>query len=162
MTIADNTLLWFALAALAIALLVAWLALRPRPPVEPTEVSPAEPPMQSGKAEPGGADGSDASPADAGSMAASPFLPGPEGEPDDLMRIKGIGPKLSARLAELGVFHYRQIADWTPEQLAHVDSQLGQFQGRPERDQWQSQARLLASGDVKAYERAHGKLGPSA
>jgi predicted flap endonuclease-1-like 5' DNA nuclease len=74
------------------------------------------------------------------------------------MRIKGIGPKLSTRLAELGVFHYRQIADWTPEQLAAVDAQLGNFQGRPERDQWQSQARLLASGDVKAYERAHGKL----
>jgi predicted flap endonuclease-1-like 5' DNA nuclease len=74
------------------------------------------------------------------------------------MRIKGIGPKLSARLAELGVFHYAQIAGWTPEQLAAVDAQLGNFQGRPERDQWQSQARLLASGDVKAYERAHGKL----
>lgn len=88
----------------------------------------------------------------------SPFLAAPDGEPDDLSRIKGIGPKLSARLAELGVFHYRQIADWTPEQLATVDAQLGNFQGRPERDQWQSQARLLASGDVKAYERAHGKL----
>ncbi len=90
--------------------------------------------------------------------AASPFLPAPEGEPDDLSRIKGIGPKLSARLAELGVFHYSQIAGWTPEQLATVDAQLGNFQGRPQRDQWQSQARLLASGDVKAYERAHGKL----
>ena len=90
--------------------------------------------------------------------AASPFLPAPDGEPDDLSRFKGIGPKLSARLAELGVFHYRQIAGWTPEQLAAVDAQLGTFQGRPERDQWQSQARLLASGDVKAYERTHGKL----
>ena len=90
----------------------------------------------------------------------TPYLETPAGEADDLGRIKGIGPKLSARLKELGVYHYQQIADWTPEQLAAVDSQLGQFQGRPERDQWQSQARLLASGDVKAYERAHGKLGP--
>lgn len=99
--------------------------------------------------------------------SASPFLPAPDGPADDLSRIKGIGPRLSARLAELGVFHYRQIAGWTPDQLAAVDAQLGTFQGRPERDQWQSQARLLASGDVKAYERAHGKLeepsgGPSA
>jgi predicted flap endonuclease-1-like 5' DNA nuclease len=92
--------------------------------------------------------------------APSPYLPAPEGEADDLGRIKGIGPKLSARLKELGVFHYGQIAAWTPEQMALVDSELGQFQGRPERDQWQSQARLLAAGDVKAYERAHGKLGP--
>lgn len=94
--------------------------------------------------------------------APSPFLAAPDGEVDDLMRIKGIGPKLSARLAELGVFHFAQIAGWTPEQLALVDSQLGTFQGRPERDQWQSQAALLAAGDIKAYERVHGKLGPAA
>jgi predicted flap endonuclease-1-like 5' DNA nuclease len=99
-----------------------------------------------------------ASTAEAAAATASPFLPAPDGPADDLSRIKGIGPKLSARLAELGVFHYAQIADWAPEQLAAVDAQLGNFQGRPERDQWQSQARLLASGDVKAYERAHGKL----
>ena len=92
----------------------------------------------------------------------SPFLPAPEGDADDLGRIKGIGPKLQARLKELGVFHYAQIAGWTPAQLALVDAELGQFQGRPERDQWQSQARLLASGDRKAYERVHGKLGPEA
>jgi predicted flap endonuclease-1-like 5' DNA nuclease len=97
-----------------------------------------------------------AAPAD----APSPFLAAADGAADDLMRIKGIGPKLSARLAELGVFHYRQIADWSPAQLAHIDGLLGTFQGRPERDQWQSQARLLASGDVKGYERAHGKLEP--
>jgi predicted flap endonuclease-1-like 5' DNA nuclease len=90
----------------------------------------------------------------------SPFLAAPQGEPDDLRRIKGIGPKLETMLKELGVFHYRQIADWTPEQLALVDAQLGQFQGRAGRDQWQSQARFLAAGDVKGYEAAHGKLTP--
>lgn len=91
---------------------------------------------------------------------ASPFLAAPDGPPDDLARIKGIGPKLSALLTELGVYHYRQIAGWTPAQLAIVNSRLGRFEGRPERDQWQSQAALLASGDVKAYERAHGRLAP--
>lgn len=91
----------------------------------------------------------------------SPFLAAPNGEPDDLRKIKGIGPKLATMLRELGVFHYQQIADWTPGQMAEVDSRLGNFSGRPERDQWQSQARLLASGDIKAYERAHGRLGPS-
>ncbi len=88
----------------------------------------------------------------------SPFLSAPDGAADDLTRIKGIGPKLSARLAELGVFHYSQIAGWTAEQMAAVDARLGTFQGRPASDQWQSQARLLASGDIKAYERMHGKL----
>ncbi|MGL6042443.1 MAG: hypothetical protein ACRC1J_00820, partial [Sandaracinobacteroides sp.] len=93
--------------------------------------------------------------------ALSPFLTAPDGPADDLAKIKGIGPKLSALLAGLGVFHYRQIADWTPEQLATVDARLGNFQGRPQRDQWQSQARLLADGDTRAYERVHGKLGPA-
>jgi predicted flap endonuclease-1-like 5' DNA nuclease len=101
-------------------------------------------------------------PETAAPVAASPFLAAPDGAADDLSRIKGIGPKLSTRLAELGVFHYRQIAGWTPAQLAEVDAQLGNFAGRPERDQWQSQARLLSEGDVKAYERVHGKLGPAA
>lgn len=98
----------------------------------------------------------------AGPDDPSPFLAAPDGAADDLLKIKGIGPKLSALLAELGVFHYRQIADWSPAQLAAVDARLGNFQGRPARDQWQSQARLLAAGDVKAYERVHGKLGPAA
>ncbi|MBS3961401.1 MAG: hypothetical protein KGZ61_06145 [Sandarakinorhabdus sp.] len=118
-----------------------------------------------------GADGADqtgppvpapAAAAASGADMPSPFLPAPDGEPDDLTRIKGIGPRLSALLAELGVFHFAQIASWTPEQLALVDSRLGTFRGRPERDQWQSQAALLAAGDIKAYERAHGKLGPAA
>lgn len=99
-----------------------------------------------------------AAPVEPSQLPASPFLAAPDGAPDDLMRIKGIGPKLSVRLGELGVFHYAQIAGWTPEQLAAVDAELGNFSGRPERDQWQSQARLLAAGDLKGYERAHGKL----
>lgn len=143
----DQLLLLVGLLLLAVAVFVAFRLLgrsntppaAPAAPASAETVAPAAPP-----------------PAD----LPTPFLSSPEGEADDLGRIKGIGPKLSARLKELGVFHYRQIADWTPEQLAAVDAELGQFQGRPERDQWQSQARLLASGDVKAYERAHGKLGP--
>lgn len=99
-----------------------------------------------------------AAPTPAAADDAAPFLARPDGPADDLTQIKGIGPKLSALLGELGVFHFRQIAGWSPEHLAMVDARLGSFQGRPLRDQWQSQARLLASGDRKAYERTHGKL----
>ena len=91
----------------------------------------------------------------------SPFIAEPDGAVDDLRKIKGIGPKLETQLHALGVFHFAQIAAWSPEQLAVVDAQLGAFSGRPERDQWLSQARLLAAGDIKAYERVHGKLGSS-
>lgn len=131
-------------AVLLLALLLLFLLRR-----RPAAPAPVQAPVDTARPPP---------PAD----TPSPFLAAPEGEPDDLSRIKGLGPKLQARLKELGVFHYRQIADWTPDQLALVDSELGQFQGRPARDQWQSQARLLASGDTRGYERAHGKLGPDA
>jgi predicted flap endonuclease-1-like 5' DNA nuclease len=130
---------------------------------DPERELPPERPAWGGRAEPTAtAQPSPTAPltVPAEAAEASPFLAAPEGPADDLSRIKGIGPKLSARLAELGVFHYAQIAAWTPEQLAMVDAQLGTFQGRPARDQWQAQARLLAAGDLKAYERAHGKLEP--
>ncbi|MFA7441459.1 MAG: hypothetical protein WCZ66_10900 [Sphingomonadaceae bacterium] len=145
----QETLLWIALVVVLLlaALLLLWNRQRKSREVE-TEISTGE---------------AEAALAEAPSVETpSPFLSAPNGEPDDLRRIKGIGPKLATMLQELGVFHYSQIASWTPEQMAEVDSRLGNFSGRPERDQWQSQARLLASGDVKAYERAHGKLGPSA
>ncbi|MCG2840253.1 hypothetical protein L6Q21_04565 [Sandaracinobacter sp. RS1-74] len=145
----EQLLLLAGLLLLALAVFVAFRLIgRAKAAPPPVEVAEQAPPPAA------------APPLAPAADTPSPFLPAPEGEADDLSRIKGIGPKLSARLKELGVFHYRQIAGWTPEQMALVDSELGQFQGRPERDQWQSQARLLASGDVKAYERAHGKLGP--
>lgn len=77
---------------------------------------------------------------------------------DDLTRIKGLGPKLKARLAELGVTTFAQIAAWEAPDLAAIDAQLGAFAGRPARDNWVEQAKLLASGDTGAYEAKFGKL----
>lgn len=77
---------------------------------------------------------------------------------DDLTRIKGVGPKLAARLAELGVTSFARIAAWDDAELARIDSQLGAFAGRPRRDQWIAQAGFLASGDTAGYEARFGKL----
>ncbi len=77
---------------------------------------------------------------------------------DDLTRIKGIGPKLSARLGELGVTGFAQIAAWSAADIAAIDAQLGTFAGRAERDQWTAQAAFLASGDIAGYEAKFGKL----
>jgi predicted flap endonuclease-1-like 5' DNA nuclease len=77
---------------------------------------------------------------------------------DDLTRIKGLGPKLSVRLRELGVTSFAQIAAWDDAELARIDGQLGTFAGRPARDAWVEQARFLASGDVAGYEAKFGKL----
>lgn len=89
--------------------------------------------------------------------------PAPVPEPaaastDDLSRIKGLGPKLKGILAGLGVTSFAQIAAWSDEDIARIDSQLGAFAGRPARDNWVEQAKLLAAGDTAAYEAKFGKV----
>lgn len=66
--------------------------------------------------------------------------------PDDLELIWGVGPKLGAMLNEMGVWHFDQIAAWTPAELAWVDARLTGFKGRAVRDDWIEQAKKLASG----------------
>lgn len=77
---------------------------------------------------------------------------------DDLTRIKGLGPKLAALLGQLGVTSFAQIAAWSEDDIAAIDPKLGAFAGRPTRDKWAEQARLLADGDKAAYEAKFGKL----
>ncbi|MDP3548933.1 MAG: hypothetical protein Q8R81_00900 [Novosphingobium sp.] len=77
---------------------------------------------------------------------------------EDLGRIKGVGPKLKALLTSLGVTSYAQIAAWTEEDIAKINAQLGTFAGRPTRDNWVEQAKLLAGGDKAAYEAKFGKV----
>ncbi len=77
---------------------------------------------------------------------------------DDLSRIKGLGPKLRALLETLGITRFEQIAAWTDADLDDLDGKLGAFAGRPRRDSWVEQARLLASGDTGVYEEKFGKL----
>lgn len=96
---------------------------------------------------------------EAAGAGAAEMAPGvPDLPVDDLTRIKGVGPKLSALLASLGITRFAQIAAWSDEDLARVDAQLGSFAGRPARDQWIEQARLLAGGDTAGYESRFGKL----
>jgi predicted flap endonuclease-1-like 5' DNA nuclease len=62
---------------------------------------------------------------------------------DDLTRMTGIGPKLSAALAELGVTRFAQIAAWTVADLAEMDTELS-LKGRAVREAWVAQAKRLA------------------
>jgi predicted flap endonuclease-1-like 5' DNA nuclease len=63
---------------------------------------------------------------------------------DDLTRMSGIGPKLSAALAARGVTRFAQIAAWTAEDLAEVDAALS-LKGRAVREAWVAQAKRLAN-----------------
>jgi NADH-quinone oxidoreductase subunit E len=83
------------------------------------------------------------------------------GGADDLKRIKGVGPKLEEVLHRLGYFHFDQIAAWSPDELAWVDSHLEGFNGRATREDWVGQARILAAGGETEHSRAvdRGEIG---
>lgn len=73
-------------------------------------------------------------------------LAAPRGNaPDDLKLISGVGPKLEKLCNDLGFWHFDQIANWTPEEVAWVDHNLEGFKGRIARDNWIEQARALAA-----------------
>jgi len=69
----------------------------------------------------------------------------PEGEPDDLKKISGVGPVLESKLHALGITKFAQVAAFTAEDIAKVDDALS-FKGRIERDDWLKQAAELAKG----------------
>ncbi|MCK0168976.1 NADH-quinone oxidoreductase subunit E [Jannaschia sp. S6380] len=68
------------------------------------------------------------------------------GQPDDLKRIAGIGPKLEKLCNSLGFWHFDQIAGWSAEEVAWVDRHLQGFKGRVTRDEWVKQAKMLSEG----------------
>ena len=85
-------------------------------------------------------------------------VPAAVGAPDNLLLLKGVGPKLNTLLIGLGITRFDQIGAWTAEDAAKVDEHLGAFKGRIERDSWIEQAGLLARGEIAAFETRFGKL----
>lgn len=81
----------------------------------------------------------------AASTEAPKFLDAPNGEPDDLKKILGIGPVLEEKLNEMGIYHYSQIAEFTDADIANINTHLN-FPGRIERDEWIPQAKDLMGG----------------
>lgn len=69
---------------------------------------------------------------------------------DDLKGIVGIGPFLERKLHSLGIFTFRQIANFTKEDITQVNEIIEFFPGRIQRDNWVGQAKSF-------YERKYGK-----
>ncbi len=85
-------------------------------------------------------------------------IPGAVGDADDLLQIKGIGPKLNTLLVGLGITRFDQIAAWGAAEIDKVDDHLGTFKNRITRDSWIEQAGLLAKGMIAEFEAKFGKL----
>ncbi|WP_025030534.1 50S ribosomal protein L21 [Nitratireductor aquibiodomus] len=74
--------------------------------------------------------------------AAAPLFTAPAGEPDDLTKIKGIGPVAAGQLAEQGITTYAQVAALTDEDVVRIDEAMP-FSADQIKD-WREQAKELA------------------
>lgn len=64
--------------------------------------------------------------------------------PDDLTKLKGIGPVLEKRLQEIGINSYLQLSKLDKEASTWLDQFLGQLnRGRSVRNKWSTQAQSL-------------------
>jgi|GEM_PF-2087637 len=87
-------------------------------------------------------------------VAGKPKIAMAVGDPDDLTRIKGVGPKLNDLCQSLGVRRFDQIAQWKKADVAEVDQYL-KIKGRIDRDEWVKQAKLLAKGDDAGHAKKY-------
>ena len=74
-----------------------------------------------------------------------------KGGADDLKEIEGIGPAMEKLCNEMGFFHFDQIANWSPADVAWVDQNMKTFKGRIERDKWVAQAKLIVAEGLDAF-----------
>ncbi|MDZ7824330.1 MAG: hypothetical protein U5K75_10040 [Ahrensia sp.] len=81
---------------------------------------------------------------------------------DNLTLIDGVGNAIEKRLFALGIFHFDQIAKWTDDNSKWIGNEIG-FPGRPERENWVREARILAAGGTTAHAQKveSGKIATS-
>ena len=71
---------------------------------------------------------------------------------DELKRIKGIGPVIERTLNDLGIYQFKQIAEFSRDNIDWVEGYLS-FPGRIGREEWVSQARDLAAGKETEFSK---------
>ena len=154
------------LVTLIIGVIVGYLVFRPKQNVRLNDNGPIRPHMTPASTQASeGRNITDEAAAAASDIAGQLLgakvheeLPGASGPPDDLLRLKGVGPKLAALLHERGITRYDQIAKLAPSQIELLDASLGAFRGRLQRDKIIEQADMLARGDIDGYQVKFGRL----
>jgi predicted flap endonuclease-1-like 5' DNA nuclease len=154
---------WWLIVVL-VALVLAFILLRPKQRVQLTDSTPIRPHMQQNSPPEGrGVPGEVAAAASdvAGELLGAPVhrqLDGQGTDGDDLSVLKGVGPKFEDRLHDLGFHRFEQIAALSPTEIDRLDEQLGAFRGRIVRDRIVEQADHLARNDIDGFEQKFGKL----
>jgi predicted flap endonuclease-1-like 5' DNA nuclease len=72
--------------------------------------------------------------------------------PDDLKRIKGIGPEIERKLNALDVVRYQDIVSWRAADVDRVGKAIG-AEGRLTHENWIEQAAILAAGGETTFSR---------
>lgn len=153
---------WWVIVIL-IALVLAFILLRPKQRVTLTDSAPARPHMQQARPREGRGIAGEAAAATsdlAGNIISAPVHRALEGEVprDDLCLLKGVGPKFADALHAAGFYNFEQIAGLSPTEVERLDEQLGAFRGRIARDRIVEQADYLARNDIDGFEQRFGKL----
>ena len=154
------------LVAVLIAIIVAFLVFRPRQLVRLTDSAPLRPHMTGRRDSRRETKGLASEAAGAASDVTGEFIGAPvhrhlSGDvetADDLVRLKGVGPKLAELLRARGFNRFEQLAHLTDGEIDLLDRQLGPFGGRIRRDRIVEQAAYLARGDIDGFEEHFGKL----
>ncbi|MBL8569644.1 MAG: 30S ribosomal protein S2 [Phreatobacter sp.] len=72
-------------------------------------------------------------------------LAGPRGPADELIKLTGVSPDIEKQLNDLGIFHYWQIAGFTPADAAEIGDSVG-LPGRVQG--WIDQAKALVEAEA--------------
>jgi predicted flap endonuclease-1-like 5' DNA nuclease len=148
---------------IVVALVLAFILLRPKQRVTLTDSAPVRPHMQHAAPREGRGIAGEAAAATTdltGNIISAPVHRALEGAvpSDDLCILKGVGPKFADALHAAGFYNFAQIAGLTPLEVDRLDDQLGAFRGRIARDRIVEQAEYLARNDTDGFEQRFGKL----
>ena len=148
---------------IVLALVLAFVLLRPKQRVTLTDSAPVRPHMHHAPPREGRGIAGEAAAATsdvAGPIISAPVRRALEGDVpgDDLCMLKGVGPKFADALHAAGFYNFAQIAGLTPVEVDRLDEQLGAFRGRIVRDRIVEQADYLARNDTDGFEQRFGKL----
>ncbi len=78
-----------------------------------------------------------------------------EAEPDNLLMIDGVGPKLEQFLHRQGIHTFHDLAELDDVAIAALQAKLPEFPDRIRREQWVEQARRFADGEGLGMPAAH-------
>jgi small subunit ribosomal protein S2 len=89
---------------------------------------------------------------EAGQLSGFTPLLAPDGQPDDLTKLKGVGKSWATKLNDQGIFHYWQVAELSAGNLEELDEVLG-ARGKVAKSGWIEEAKKLKDA---AGQKAEG------